>query len=598
MRMREVAGQDGSGWREKEVVEAKTIGQGWRTGSVAGWERYLKRAHGILMCEYEKSGKEEHMDKRIYVLFLVAAAILALAVSPASAVDYTVDGKPLSVAGYITQGGQFSLADQSYHDTEQDLQGALFNFFVETNYGLSPKVKFYTSGMFTADWVYDIKSSDGSWQDKEFDGSRKQGMYIDNQYWQLLKEAHLTWSEDNFMLRVGKQSVGWGETDMLRLMDQINPLDQRRSFAETEIDTLRIPVWLLRFDYYTHASIGKVQDINFQGIFNPNVTFIRDQVVTPGNDVAGVWAPNVSAGLFKDLSFLGVPGVSWVPASIADNPLIFPPFLTAGLPAKDCYVGSMQMKIKKVNSLSSEGFEYGIRVKASIYDALVSLSYFYGLDKSPITRGTGASFTVADDGNPIVHPVVEGFYPLFRFVGATFSKDILSLAAPVLGGVAPVIRLETFYAFSNTFVSDRDSQWERHDEFRWMLGADWKVKIPLLNPRAYFMISPQFYHQKILDYPSTYTLTSTTGPVRENNYTGTLNISTSYFHNKLAPSFFWYRFITERANMFRYQIAYDHSDKWHYSIGAYILNGEKSGRGFDPMDHKDNFFFKVTYRWS
>jgi hypothetical protein len=39
-----------------------------------------------------------------------------------------------------------------------------------------------------------------------------------------------TWTPGDFLFRVRKQIVRWGETDGFRLMDQINPLDQRRGF--------------------------------------------------------------------------------------------------------------------------------------------------------------------------------------------------------------------------------------------------------------------------------------------------------------------------------------------------------------------------------
>jgi hypothetical protein len=45
--------------------------------------------------------------------------------------------------------------------------------------------------MLTVDWIYQLKHSDSSWNDKLFDHSKKD-LNIDDKYWQLLKEARLT----------------------------------------------------------------------------------------------------------------------------------------------------------------------------------------------------------------------------------------------------------------------------------------------------------------------------------------------------------------------------------------------------------------------
>ncbi|MBI5445719.1 MAG: hypothetical protein HY900_31445, partial [Deltaproteobacteria bacterium] len=122
-----------------------------------------------------------------------------------------------------------------------------------------------------------------------------------------------------------------------------------------------------------------------------------------------------------------------------------------------------------------------------------------------------------------------------------------------------------------------------------------------LNPRAYFFLSGQFFHQRLLDFPSesiTDKLTSASGgPLEEDNYMTSRLVNTSYFHNKIAPMFFWLRDITNNANMFKAQVTYDRSDKWDYTLGALMLDGQRAGLGLEPLKHKDQVFFTVRYRF-
>ncbi len=254
---------------------------------------------------------------------------------------------------------------------------------------------------------------------------------------------------------------------------------------------------------------------------------------------------------------------------------------------------------KTPRSFNSKGFEYGVRVQALVWDALVTLNFFYGLDNSPIAknRPTPPIITPASDGSVLLHPFTVGKYPLFRFVGGTFARDITPLQASFLGGVAPVLRLETFYAFSNTFSTQSGNWYKKSDEFRAAVGIDWKVKIPFLNPRAYFMISPQVYYRGILDYPSVDKLTYQGDILYKHTWMSSLMISTSYFHNKLTPSFFWLRDYAHDANMFRFQLIYDYKENWRFTAGVLLLQGSKRNEGFRVFDHKDEFYFKVVYKW-
>lgn len=520
-------------------------------------------------------GKGESMRrKKLLILVLTVLVALPLAASPARAELFTVGGRPLNLMGYATQGVAFGLHDD--YDTEKGLQSALMNLFLEGNYSITNDLKFYASSLLTVDWAYQLNSDRDSWNDKLFNKSKKY-LNVDSNDWQLLKEMHLTWSPKNFNFRIGKQVVAWGETDGFRLMDQINPLDQRRGFADVEFETSIIPIWLLKAEYFPDVRLKGLQDLGFEFVFNPNAEFIPNQAIQPGNDVGGIWAPNV---------------------------LIAGPF-----PFGEAHLGSTFNDIKKPKAFNSDGYGYAFRAKAVVYDSIITLNYYYGLDKDPVTLSVvdpvthmpKATVGFASDGRLILHPFLTGHYPLFRFVGATFSRDIPFLKASVLGGVAPVVRLESFYAFSNTF-STTLNRFIKSDDFRAAIGIDWKVKIPFLNPVAGFTISPQFYYRQIIDYPSLALiagspLSEEISGLKKHNYQTTLLVNTNYLHGKLVPSFFWLRDINSKSDMFRLQLAYDYSNEWHFTLGALLLDGSKKGQGFELFDNKDYLYFKISYKW-
>ena len=501
------------------------------------------------------------MNKKLLPILVAGVMItMTLMATAAMAERYEAFGKPLDLYGYLTLNTSFHRGGDPY-DTESGLQSALTTLLVEGKFHIADDLKLFASGLLAVDWVYDLKHDDRSWNDQLFSKSREK-LYVDDEYWQLLKELHYTWTPGNFLFRVGKQIIKWGETDGFRLMDQINPSDGRRGMADVEFETSIIPIWLIKAEYFPEIASGWLQDLGFEVFFNPNADFIPNQNVATGNDVGGIWAPNVKIPL-------GGP-----------------------YPNDVMYVGSETANIEEPDNWS-EGREFGIRIKGIAFNSFITLNYFNGLDNSPITRSVaGPAPTTASDGRMIFHPGSEGFYPRMRFAGATISRDISPLKAAFLGNVSPVLRLESFYGFDNTFKNSLNS-FEKFDEIRWAMGLDWKVKIPVLNPRTYFTVSPQFYHRKVVDYPTNYSLSG----VQEDNYMTTLMLTTSYLHGKITPVFFWMHDVDNHADMYKLELKYQYSHEWNCAVGALLLDGQEPGKGFHVFENKDYMYFRISYRW-
>jgi hypothetical protein len=505
--------------------------------------------------------------KKFLILLLMAGLTITLTCSSAIAEEFSVLGRSLKLFGYATQEMSFGFKDS--YDTEKGLNSALMNLFVEGDYEINKDLKFYGSGMLTVDWIYQLKHNDSSWNDKLFSKSKSK-LNVDDKYWQLLKEARLTWTPGDFMFRAGKQIVSWGELLAFRIMDQINPLDQRRGFLDIEFETTIIPIWLFRADYYPKIKSSWLQDLGFEFVWNPNPDFIPNQDLRAGNAEGGIWAPNITMS---------------IPA---------PPF--------KAHIATAYGMIDTPKKWK-EGNEFAFRAKANMFGAMATLNFFYGRDNSPVSLGVPPYASplpphiYASDGALLLHPFSEGKYPLLKFVGATIAKEITPLRASFLGDVAPTVYLEALYAFESTFAFTNPltttSRYDKSDDLRTGVEVTWKVKIPPLNARTYFAFTGEFFWRRIMDYPSIEVIQG----LKKNNYQTFLSVNTQYFHGKLTPSFTWIHDINTNSNYFIPKLVYDLDYHWHFTLGAQLFRGAKEGKGLQLFDNKNQIFFKVAYKW-
>ena len=535
---------------------------------------------------------------------MVVVLVLMCFASPAVAFDTMLGGDPVTVSGYVKQGAAYGVGDGNQFDNKEGFQSFLTQALLELQYQPRSDLKFFLSGKGNVDWAYPVFSDNSQWRDKQFNDSRNR-LFVLNDWQDVLNEAHVTYAKGDVFLRVGKQIVAWGQTDGFRLMDQINPLDQRRGLGDVSFENSIIPVWLVRAEYQQPVVSSWLQELSYQFIFNPNVKYRGSEGMFPdGNDVYGIWNLDMPGPHFRYVSAMTPGGpVGWVPASVVST---LPPFMqaTAGS-LTESNIGSFDDGVEEPGNFSPDGFKYAGKITTSINDFRITMNGFYGRDNNWVfaVKPDAPRLEVSPwDGRIIIHPRVEAYYPIFKFVGATMSKDLSGLKSEFLGGVSPVLRVEAMYAFDSTFgkyTTATDSQdFEKHDEVRWAVGLDWKLKIPPLNDMAYFMVSPQIYNRRIMNYKNDGYLFSSTDPhIRENTWTTTLLISTSYFHNKIQPSFFWLHDWSNRAWFVKPELSYEYNSQWKYTVGAVVVHGEKETDGLWCLRHKDNVYGTVAYRF-
>ncbi|MGH7789152.1 MAG: DUF1302 family protein [Candidatus Binatia bacterium] len=88
-----------------------------------------------------------------------------------------------------------------------------------------------------------------------------------------VNELYLSYSKGPFFLRLGKQSISWGESDTVALLDQSNPFDLTLAAPGffQDIDEARIPLWTIRTSYNLFDSLGPFSSGFVEGYWVPGM---------------------------------------------------------------------------------------------------------------------------------------------------------------------------------------------------------------------------------------------------------------------------------------------------------------------------------------
>lgn len=191
-------------------------------------------------------------DKIFKVLFLVVAIMVTMGLTnlgyALNLSKFEVGGLDLSrfeVGGYIRNETSLRLHDPNEFLWSENI------FQLDVNTILKPGVAyFYFSGRFYYDAVYDFKQGYGFLRDHDNRRKLREKMAF-NHHGSLsehVRECYLDISTDHFDIRLGKQQIVWGETDLFQMLDIINPIDMRH-FNQHPWEEIRIGLWGAKIDY-------------------------------------------------------------------------------------------------------------------------------------------------------------------------------------------------------------------------------------------------------------------------------------------------------------------------------------------------------------
>ena len=374
------------------------------------------------------------------------------------------------------------------------------------------------------------------------------------------KTFNLADGKDLF-LKVGKQQVVWGRTDLFRVLDVINPVDYSRNNIYDELSDIRIPMWIAQAEYRMGAS-ESMQDRNFQLVWN------FDQF--RANNLGQCGSPNaiLDAGCF----FRGMANLWDNGGTVANFANVAPGTLLA------TNFGPGQIGIKDVNlpawSLSNTqlGAKYEGVTSNGLSFSLNALTYRSQLPSLHGGKRATNSFT-GEYRN--AWPYLISFdmeFPRVNLVGGSMDFQLPAAGAAV--------RVEAAYTdgeeFSNTA---REQLFSKNNVFRAVVGVDRPTFIPFISETSATLISGQLFYQHIFDHEWKQGQFGPVGmPDWENSFIGTLLIKAFLKNGTVSPQIIFAHDFRARATVAAPQVEWNVSNDLKLTLGANYKIAEGQSR--------------------
>lgn len=475
------------------------------------------------------------MERRI--LALISLVIVLLVVGGGTVHGFYTFGQALEVRGYLRSDMGIRLQD-GHPDVQPDWEeGDLYlfrnTFQLETNLRLTERLKIHSKYRAFYDAAMDVDSDL-----KERIREDQRSSFIKNSD---LREVYADIMPDNWLVRVGKQQIVWGESDGFRMADIINPLDFSWQYFFPSWEDIRIPLWAVRTMHYS----------------GPLTTEF-------------VFVPNVIDEGFRTAKFAPA-GANWAFAGL-DQFLI--DAVDASTPDKNLDAAEYGMRLKYVNPLT--GMDVGV-------------FGYYARHKLPTLREDWLGGYIGGDKDVIFA------YPYVMSVGGTFNYQ---MQTKIPGFQAPVLRGEAVYNFDEPFNSTdmiTNPRLFKKDTISYMLGYDGNFFNRTLNPTKSFYHSGQIFQKYVLDDE----VGLAKGLGKDNDFQTliTFFISTDYMAGRLEPSVFamynpsgeWWA---------RPQLTYKYLQDWQLGIAYHYIDANNlTMPNFGFCTKNDQVVAWIRYSW-
>jgi hypothetical protein len=345
-------------------------------------------------------------------------------------------------------------------------------------------VKYRLVGRFLYEGVYDYGPQ--QFQDvRDADKDTIDDFKKSSELW----EGYADFDRGPLFVRFGRQSLVWGETDIFRLLDGINPLDNTYGGIFEDLDDRRIPLVILRTSY-NFGRVGPVSSTTLEGFWNPTGW---DNTVAPRAPFGTVYA--------------------------APTPPPTPGIATRVIePEKDF-----------------DASRYGFRLQGVVADNYsLSIAHYRSYRDTPVPR------VVLDPG-----PVQELVYEAQHVTGGTLSFWQPNINAIIRSEVAWFWDEPVFIPEENLpllFGVMKSGTLPKKNILRYSLGADYKAWIRPLNSRQMFTFLAQYFGQWITDYDDRQRQPLPEPPagsdfagIKEYEQTLTLIVNTTYRNGTVVP---------------------------------------------------------------
>ena len=368
----------------------------------------------------------------------------------------------------------------------------------------------------------------------------------------FIREAYVTKTigmngGESTFLKIGKQQVVWGRTDLFRVLDVINPVDYSRNNIYDELQDIRIPMWIAQAEYRMGGS-ETMQDRNVSVVWN----FDKFRP----NNLGQGGTPNsiLDAG-----NFFRAMSNCW------DNGCTVANFANGGLATN---FGPNVIGIRNVDlpNWSLDNTQLGLKFEGVTQDGLsFSLNALTYRSQLPSLRGgKGAINGFTGDYQPN-NPYLIAFdlvYPRVNLVGGSMDFQIESL-----GGA---MRLEGAYTSGEEFANTlKPELYSKNNVWRSVVGFDRPTFVPFISTERTVLFSGQLFYQHIFDHQKEARPLGYAGmPDWKDNVIATLLMKAFLMQDRLSPEVIFARDFRAGANVVAPAVEWSATDNLKFKFGA------------------------------
>lgn len=289
---------------------------------------------------------------------------------------------------------------------------------------------------------------------------------------------------NDLFLKIGKQQVVWGRTDLFRVLDVINPVDYSRNNIYDELSDIRIPMWMVQAEYRMGAS-ESMQDRNFQIVWN----FDKFRP----NNLGQCGTPNVilDAGCF----FRGMANL-WDNGGTVSNFAQPAPVLGLNL-ATNFGPGVIGLRNVELPSWSFDNTQLGAKFEGVTKDGLSfslnALTYRSQLPSLHGGKGATNGFTGQYQASNPYLIAFDMVFPRVNLIGGSMDFQLPAAGAAV--------RVEGAFTDGEEFSNTKRSElYSKNNVFRSVIGIDRPTFIPFISETSATLISGQLFWQHIFQH--------------------------------------------------------------------------------------------------
>ncbi len=368
---------------------------------------------------------------------------------------------------------------------------------------------------------------------------------------------------DELNVRLGRQQVVWGRTDLFRVLDVINPVDYSRHSIYDELEDTRIPMWMLQMERRMGPT-GGFDDLNASVVWN----FDKFRPHNLGS-CSGAYNPLDAACFFRGMKNLWDNGgtvANFAGLSGDTEQLIATNF------------GPNQIGIRDIHlpSWSLDNTQLGAKLEGVYGDLNFSVNALTYRSQFPSLRG----------GTTIKNEIINPFTGVLQPDGVPYliAFDIYFPRVNLIGGSMDYYSesLDTVFRFEGAFTQGEEfadslseDLYSESDVFRYVIGMDKTVMIPALNKSRAFLFSGQLFGEHLLDHRSEQATFGEAGFAQwKSNNIATLLIKGWWMNDRLSPQIIMAHDFRANSSVAAPLVEWLIDDNWKLTASANIKFGD------------------------